>query len=198
MKIYLDGCSLTYCQGLDRNLSIGHMLKNNNNCQLLDKSLPSKSNFAIVQDTWNNRFNYDIFILGFTYSDRITINFRDKEFHLHPSKNYRKIDYQKFHDASIEESLAMIHKGAYSLYEQSFYKNQSDCMVDMLITKLKSLEKIVIPFSWEKRNTDWEIFYPIYGQEYRISESDQHLNQKGATDLCYILQTKMIEQIHAK
>ena len=84
MKIYLDGCSLTYGQGLPRDKSIGQLLVSIGNHQVLDKSRPAKSNQAIIFDTWNNRNDHDVYFLGFTYSNRYHIKFRNLDIDLYP------------------------------------------------------------------------------------------------------------------
>ena len=94
MKIYLDGCSLTYGQGLPRDKSIGQLLVSIGNHQVLDKSRPAKSNQAIIFDTWNNRNDHDVYFLGFTYSNRYHIKFRNLDIDLYPSK-ITNINYQK-------------------------------------------------------------------------------------------------------
>lgn len=194
MKIYLDGCSLTYGQGLPRDKSIGQLLVNIGHHQVSDKSRPAKSNHAIIADTWNNRNNYDIYFLGFTYSNRYHIKFRNLDIDLYPS-NINSIEYQKYNDSIIEDAVSMIHKGSYTLYDEMFYNQQSDILVDMIISKLKSLNKIVIPYSWEKRNIDSDIFYPVYTQEFRISNTDPHLNEKGTKHLFDTLQLKLLTEL---
>ena len=194
MKIYLDGCSLTYGQGLPRDKSIGQLLVSICNHQVLDKSRPAKSNQAIIFDTWNNRNDHDVYFLGFTYSNRYHIKFRNLDIDLYPS-NINDIKYQKYNDSIIENAVSLIHKGSYALYDDMFYSQQSDILVDMIISKLKSLNKIVIPYSWEKRNIDSDIFYPVYTEEFCISKADSHLNEKGTKHLFDTLQLKLLEEL---
>ena len=194
MKVYLDGCSLTYGQGLPREKSIGQLLETIGKHQVIDRSRPAKSNQAIIADTWNHRNNYDVYFLGFTYSDRYHIKFRNLDIDMYPSK-ITNIHYQKFNDAIIEDAVSMMHKSSYTLYDRMFYNQQSDILVDMIISKLKSLNKIVIPYSWEKRTIDWEIFYPVYTEEFRISKTDYHLNEKGTKHLFDTLQMKLLAEL---
>jgi hypothetical protein len=194
MKVYIDGCSLTYGQGLSRDKSLGQLLVNIGNHQVMDKSRPAKSNQAIIADTWNNRNNYDVYFLGFTYSNRYHIKFRNLDIDLYPSK-ITNINYQKYNDSIIEDAVSMMHKGSYILYDGIFYSQQSDILVDMIISKLKSLKKIVIPYSWEKRTIDSDIFYPIYTEEFHISKTDPHLNEKGTKHLFDTLQLKLLEEL---
>jgi hypothetical protein len=160
----------------------------------MDKSRPAKSNQAIIADTWNNRNNYDVYFLGFTYSDRYHIKFRNLDIDMHPSKIIN-IDYQKYNDAIIEDAVSMIHKGSYALYDRMFYSQQSDALVDMIISKLNSLNKIVIPYSWEKRTIDSEVFYPVYTKEFHISKTDSHLNEKGTMHLFDTLQLMLLTEL---
>ena len=77
-KLYLDGCSLTYGQGLDRSDSLGKLFNAPGGYQVLDNSRPGKSNMSIVFDTYQNFRDYDTFVLGFTYSARFGLKYNDQ------------------------------------------------------------------------------------------------------------------------
>lgn len=193
MRVYVDGCSLTYGQGLPREKSIGALFKTIGLHETVqDMSRPAKSNSAICYDTWNNKNSFDVYILGFTFSNRSFIKFRDINLDFHNLSNFR-IDYQQYYDSMIEKNCTLLHKQLYTLYDSEFYAKQSDILVDSIICKLLSLDKIVVAFSWEKRNIDYDILYPIYGPEYRLSTEDHHLNENGMHHLFDTLQLKLLE-----
>lgn len=194
MKIYIDGCSLTYGQGIPRDKSIGSLFKTVGLHEIvLDSSRPGKSNLAIAFDTWNSRNDFDVFVLGFTYSNRSYLKFRDLNLDFHSVSKFG-INYQGHYDSIIEKNCTDLHKQLYTLYDSNFYARQNDIIADTIISKLKTLKKIVVAFSWEKRNTDYNILYPVYGSEFRISKSDHHLNVDGTRHLFNVLQLKLLEQ----
>lgn len=53
-RLYLDGCSLTYGQGLARQHSLGALFENVGGYSVCDNSRPGKSNIAMVLDTYQN------------------------------------------------------------------------------------------------------------------------------------------------
>lgn len=193
MKIYIDGCSLTYGQGLSREKSIGALFKDVGLHEfVVDKSRPGKSNNAIAYDAWENRDLFDVYILGFTYANRTYIKFRDQDIDLHLNSTF-DFDYQKLNDKILENVCSDLHQAHYSLYDNNFYKKSNDMIVDTTIAKLTLKNKIVVPFSWEYRATDYKIFYPVYGLDHRISKTDHHLNEKGTRHLFDNLQLILLE-----
>lgn len=196
MRVYIDGCSMTYGQGLPRANSIGSLFKTVGLHEtVLDMSRPGKSNQAIVSDTWNHRNDYDVYILGFTYSNRFYIKFRDQDLDFHSLSSF-SISYQGYYDNNIEHVCETLHKNLYSIYDSEFYSNQSDIIVESTISKLLSLKKIVIPFSWEKRKVDHDILYPVYNQKFRLSKLDSHLNKEGTKHLFDSLQLELLKKIN--
>lgn len=194
MRIYIDGCSLTYGQGLPRDKSLASLFRSiGQHEEVLDMSRPGKSNLAIMQDTWDNRTNFDVYILGFTYASRTYLKVRDLNLDFHNVSEF-SVDYQHYFDSNIEESCSVLHKHLYALYDDDFYNKQSDVQVDTIISKLLSMNKIVVPFSWEKRKTDYNLLYPFYGPEYRISKKDYHLNEAGTKHLFDALQLELLEK----
>lgn len=194
MKIYIDGCSLTYGQGLPREKSLATLFQTIGLHETVtDKSRPGKSNSAIVYDTWDNRSDFDVYILGFTFSNRIYLKYRELNLDFHSVSTF-KVDYQSYYDSIIEQSCTDLHKQIYTLYDGAFYDKQSDILVDTILCKLLSEGKIVIPFSWQNRNTDYKLLYPVYGPEFRLSKNDYHLNEKGMRHLFDTLQLKLLEK----
>ena len=64
MRLYIDGCSLTYGQGLPRDQSLGHLFTTQGGYEVFDASRPGKSNTAICMDTHKYFKDYDVFVLA--------------------------------------------------------------------------------------------------------------------------------------
>ena len=187
MRVYVDGCSLTYGQGLPREYSLAQLFKSQGLYpDVRDKSRPGKSNIGIFYDTLENKNNFDMYILGFTFDNRTHLKFRDQDIDFHLSRNFA-FDYQGEWDSILEDEFVELNRAYYNLYDSNYYRKLNDFLVDSLVTKLRSLNKIVIPFSWQPRSTDFDIFYPLYGKEYWISESDHHLNKQGMMHLYHAI-----------
>lgn len=184
---------MTYGQGLDRDKCISSLFKTIGKCEtVLDMSRPGKSNQAIVSDTWTNRNEFDVYLLGFTYSNRFYLEYRDLNIDFHNLTKF-SINYQKYFDENIELICNDLHKNLYCLFDEDFFNTQSNILIDTILAKLFSLGKIVIPYSWENRSTDYTIYYPTFGPEFRISRTDNHLNEKGTKKLFDFLQLKLLE-----
>ena len=194
MRLYVDGCSYTYGYGLSREYSLAQLFKSLGlYSDVCDKSRPGKSNNAIFYHTLENKNDFDIYILGFTFDNRTHLKFRDQDIDSHLSKNF-KFNYQGEWDSLLENECAELNRAFYNLHDSNYYKKFNDFLVDSLITKLRSNNKIVIPFSWQHRSTDFDIFYPIYGKKYWISESDSHLNKDGMIHLYHAIQRLISKQ----
>jgi len=59
-------------------------------------------------------------------------------------------------------------------------------LIDSLVSFLTSQGKIVIPFSWQTRNTKTKLFYPYIMPADRLN--DGHLNEVGVLKLYNLLQ----------
>jgi hypothetical protein len=182
-RLYLDGCSLTYGFGLNREDSLGSLFDIRGSYQVLDNSRPGKSNIAIVFDAYQNFQNYDTFVLGFTYSSRFGIKYHDQNldffsgFHGGPSG----IEPQTLDTAHVE-----MHKYFYSIFGPPYSNDLSNMLIDTLISFLISQNKKVVGFSWEDRKTICHLEYPFIGPSGRLN--DGHLNVKGTEELFNFLQ----------
>ena len=182
-KLYLDGCSLTYGQGLKRQDSLGHLFDVRGSYQVLDNSRCGKSNIAIVFDAYQNFRNYDTFVLGFTYSSRFGLKYNDQNLDF----------FSGFHGNGLAlepESLDIAHtemyKYFYSVFGPPYSEELSDMLIDTLISFLILHNKKVVGFSWEQRNTICHLEYPMIGPSGRLN--DGHLNVNGTEQLFNFLQ----------
>jgi hypothetical protein len=182
-KLYLDGCSLTYGQGIDRQNSLGTLFDTRGGYQVLDNSRPGKSNIAIVFDTYKHFRDYDTFVLGFTYSARFGLKYHDQNLDFFPGFHGKglNLDLETLNIAHVE-----VYKYFYSVFGSPYCEELSDMLIDTLISFLIAQNKKVLGFSWEKRNTVHQLEYPYIGPSGRLA--DGHLNVKGTDQLFDFLQ----------
>lgn len=187
-RLYLDGCSLTYGQGLLRQDSLGVLFNTRGGYEILDYSRPGKSNIAIVFDTYKHFRKYDTFVLGFTYSARFGLKYHDENLDFFPG----------FHGNGLRlepEVLDIAHnefyKYFYSVFGPPYSEELSDMLIDTLISFLISQNKKVLGFSFEKRNTVHQLKYPYIGSLGRLA--DGHLNVRGTEQLFDFLQNILDE-----
>lgn len=175
-KLYLDGCSFTYGFGLEESQRLQAQFENAG-YDVTNLSRPGKSNMAIVLDTFNNINNFDRFVLGFTYSSRYYLKFRNTDIDLISSR----FTLDTLEIAEIEEVYKDLHKLFYILHDTHYWDNVSDMLVDNLLANLKLQLKTVFSFSWEKRITTHQLYYPVILSGERLS--DGHLNSVGTQKL---------------
>ena len=182
-KLYLDGCSLTYGQGVDRKDSLGVLFNTRGGYEVLDYSRPGKSNMAIVFDTYQHFRDYDTFVLGFTFSSRFGLKYKDKNLDFFPGFHGRGSDLEP-------ETLAIaqieMYKYFYSVFGSPYCDDLSDMLIDTLMSFLISQNKKVVGFSWQDRKTICHLEYPLIGPDKRFD--DGHLNVNGIEQLFDFLQ----------
>lgn len=182
-KLYLDGCSLTYGQGLDRKDSLGALFENPGNYQVCDNSRPGKSNISIVFDAYQNFQEYDTFVLGFTYSARFGLKYNNQNLDFFPGFHGKGLELKP---ESLDIAHTEMHKYFYSVFGSPYCDELSNMLIDALISFLILQNKKVVGFSWEKRNTVCNLEYPYIGPAERLA--DGHLNVKGTKQLFNFLQ----------
>lgn len=185
-KLYLDGCSFTYGQGLSRNDSLGSLFKRIGGYTVTDFSRPGKSNLAIALDTYNNIDQHDVFVIGWTFSSRFTIRYQDQDLDFFVGSHGKgfDIDPKSLDDAHIE-----IQKYFYTVFGHPFCDHLSDILVDTTMSHLRIKQKKIVCFSWEKRNIHNNINYPFIAAKERLP--DGHLDSTGTLTLFHYLQNQM-------
>jgi len=176
-KIYVDGCSFTYGQGLDRKFSLASLLNAD-----IDKSMPGKSNQLIIHDIYKNLEDYDTFVVGLTYSNRITLWNDDKPFGVFPNIKDCPV-------LGLEEMFSTFVKVYYMLSNNSYANTLSDFYADSLIDLFKNNNKKFIIFSMEKRRNKHGqlIMYPSIGERL----PDGHYNEQGMIKLADLIKEKL-------
>lgn len=182
-KLYIDGCSLVYGDGLTRDKSIGHLFKTLGGYDVLDLSRSGKSNLAIAFDTYQNYKDFDVIVLGFTYSSRFYIKYNNQnlDFYLKEKESGFGIN-----DAALDIAQENVYKHFYTIFGHPYCDDLSDMVIDGLISFLKSQGKKVIAFSWQHRNVKSTMFYPYIPPSSRLA--DGHLNEQGMIELYHYLQ----------
>ena len=132
---------------------------------------------AIALDTFNNIGNFDRFVLGFTYSSRYYLKFRNTDIDLIGTR----FTLDKSDTVELEEAYTDLHKAFYTLHDTQYWDNISDMLVDNLLANLKLQSKKVFSFSWEARQTTNQLFYPVILPTDRLP--DGHLNSTGTRKL---------------
>lgn len=181
--LYLDGCSLTYGQGLARTQSLGSLFCIRGNYQVKDNSRPGKSNIAIAIDTYKNFNDYDTFVLGFTYSARFGLQYQNQNLDFFPGFHGKGLSLEP---ETLDKAQVEIYKYFYSVFGPPYSEDLSDMLIDLLISFLTLQNKKVIGFSWEQRKTICRIEYPYIGPTARLN--DGHLNETGTEQLFNFLQ----------
>jgi hypothetical protein len=188
-RLYLDGCSYTYGLNLDPKHTLGTLFSNGG-YQVTNASRPGKSNLAIAMDVQNQIKNHDIIIVGWSYSMRFYLKYDDYDIdflHTRPELELPHLRDTKL----LADTYNNFHKYFYSLYQESF----ADQLSDMLVTNARNAccvaNKKMLTFSWEKRNVDFDIYYPFTPPEHRLPCG--HLNEPGTKNLHQNLQALLNE-----
>lgn len=182
MKVYVDGCSMVYGQGLPRNQSLSSLFSSMGGYEVLDKSSPGKSNMSICFDAYQHRQNFDIMVLGFTFSSRFGIKYHDQDLKFMVGHHGNGFDLQP---QDLDLAHLEVQKYWYTVYGPPYCDQLSDMLIDTTVHFLKS-SSTVLAFSWEKRNTTVDLYYPYAPPQDRLS--DGHLNRDGMIKLFHVLQ----------
>ena len=181
-KLYVDGCSFTYGKGLSREYSLANLLSAD-----IDMSQCGKSNNNIIYDTYKHIDEADIFVLGFTFSNRTTLWHNDIPLGVTPTKTLLDRLYQHPEGEVLEEKYKDYHRIFYTLFNDDYQQTVSDFFVDGIIEILKLKQKKFVVFSMEKRNCINSIFYPAIEDKL----PDSHYNEVGMQKLSEAIKEKL-------
>jgi hypothetical protein len=190
-KIYVDGCSYVYGQGLDRQHSLANLLSINN----VDMSCTGKSNYAIALDLYASKLNCDIYIIGWTFSNRTEFNFDNNIIQSSSSRTAVGLG-----DIPNGEYL----ENEYKILQDKFYRYSSrqdvlsDFFIDATASMLTKQNKKFIFISWENRNCQTSILYPNITSNYRQKDTATwkttgHLTKEGMLYLADLIKGKLNE-----
>ena len=187
-RLYLDGCSLTYGQGLDRKDSLGALFAIPGGYDVIDKSRPGKSNIAIAFDTYQNYKNFDTFVLGFSYADRFGIQYQDQNLDFFPGFHGKGLGLT---NGLLDVAHIEMYKYFYSVYGSPYSDKLSNMLIDTLVSFLISKNKKVVGFSWQHRDVQCQLAYPYIPPMQRLE--DGHLNKAGTVTLFNLIQNILDE-----
>jgi hypothetical protein len=192
-SIYLDGCSLVHGPGLQDKDRLAELFRNPGDYVVKDQSRLGKSNLAIVMDTYKNYKDYDIMVLGFTYSSRFYMQYQGQDLDFFPGFHGTGLQLDTTtNSGELEASFLEVYKYFYSTFESPFCDQLSDTIIDGLLSFLKQQGKTVIAFSWEPRTLVNECDFPYLGPKHRLT--DNHLNASGTHYLFDRLQQRIYDQ----
>lgn len=186
VNLYLDGCSFTYGVGLSVHQTLEAHFKDAG-YNIINLSRPGKSNIAIAQDTYNHSSQADIFVLGFTFAQRYWFKYDTYNIDLLPSNVAWPIDDENGQGIEIEKILTNLHKNFYLLFDSKHWENVSDMLIDNTLNSLKFKNKRVFAYSWQPRNTQNKLMYPIITDRLK----DGHLNDVGTKKLFELIQCNL-------
>jgi hypothetical protein len=188
-KILLDGCSFTYGLNLAQEETLEHhFIELGYN--VLNLSRPGKSNHAISMDIYNNIDQVDIVVAGWTFSSRWYIQYHHQHIDFLASRAY--LELLDLRDAElIEQSYQDLHKSFYSMFDQTYWNQYSNMLIDTASCLVKCADKKAVWFSWEPRKTQSSVYYPHVPVKHRLPCG--HLNANGTTFLFNNL-IELIEQ----
>lgn len=180
-KILLDGCSFTYGLNLDATERLDHLFVETGGFELTNLSRPGKSNYAIALDVYKKFYDYDIIIVGWTFSSRWHLNYHNQNIDFLPSSTAIEIPNDVDDSNSIERTYSKLHTELYSFFDIQHWNSMSDMLIDNTYSLLKSYNKKVIFYSFESRNTTSPLYYPHILSEDRLPCN--HLNKNGTRKL---------------
>jgi hypothetical protein len=187
-RILLDGCSFTYGLNLHKEQTLAqHFIESG--YEVINQSRPGKSNQAIALDLYNYIHNYDIAVVGWTFSSRWYLKYHTQDIDLLATRMQIELPYT-FNSESIEQSYQELHRSLYSLYDSAYWNQLSDQLVDSSAAWIKQHNKKIVFFSWESRSVSCAVYYPHVMAAHRLPCG--HLNPNGTRKL-YNELTSIIE-----
>jgi hypothetical protein len=184
-RLYLDGCSLTWGQGLETQHQLASLLRDRGGYTVINESRPGKSNIAIAYDTYQYT-TPEIYVLGWTFSSRFGIRYQDQNLDFFPGWHGGSLLKTDANAYELDKAYKQFYKFFYTVYESPYSDRLSDMLIDNTIYSLKHRYKKVVAFSWEQRKTINQLLYPYLGPDMR--QDDGHLNVKGVEHLYNLIQ----------
>lgn len=172
LKLYIDGCSLTYGHGLPREQSLGHLFHELGQYQVTDMSRPGKSNLAIANDVYLNAATHDVFVIGWTFSSRFGIKYNNENLDFFVGWHGNGAGFK---DEKLDQAFTQVYKYFYTVFGPPYSDQLSNMLVDTTMAFLQ--DRKAVAFSWEPRDTNYSLLMPYFGPEHRLL--DGHLTAEG-------------------
>lgn len=188
-RLLLDGCSFTYGLNLHRNQTLEqHFIESG--YEVVNLSRPGKSNSAISIDLYNNIDSCDLLVVGWTFSSRWYLKYQGFDIDLSASREHVELPHT-LDSRLIEQSYQELHRSFYSLFDITYWNQQSNMLIDNTAALAAQRGKQAVFFSWEPRKVTCNIHYPHVISSHRLPCG--HLTADGTTNL-YNTLTHLIEQ----
>lgn len=191
-RLYIDGCSLTYGQGLPRAQSLGALLRDQGGYVVTDNSRPGKSNMAIAVDTYNNWQNHDVFVLGFTFSNRFGIRYQGHDLDFYPGFQGQDLNLaDDINGQELSDAFKKNYRYFYTVFGYPYCDELSDMLIDGVAAFLTQQQRRLVAYTWEPRQTQHQLLNPFIGPDHRLP--DLHLNRQGMQYLYDLIQNQLNE-----
>ncbi len=187
--VYVDGCSYTAGYGLSSQYSLAKLIEAQG-YTVTDQSAVGKSNYSMALDLYQAS-RHDFYVVGWTFSPRMEYVLDNQTIFAsasmteiglgdHPLGDYLEQEYREFNSRFFK------------------YISRFDMFSDFLVDSTSALlgpDRCCF-FSWEKRNSQTAVLYPVFGSEHRQQDVKQwqqlgHLNEQGMTKLSEIVLTNL-------
>ena len=188
-RLLLDGCSFTYGLNLHRNQTLEqHFIESG--YEVVNLSRPGKSNSAISIDLYNNIDSCELLLVGLTFSSRWYLKYQGFDIDLSASREHVELPHT-LDSRLIEQSYQELHQSFYSLFDITYWNQQSNMLIDNTAALAAQQGKQAVFFSWEPRKVKCNMHYPHVISSHRLPCG--HLTADGTTNL-YNTLTHLIEQ----
>ena len=181
LRLYLDGCSLTFGHGLPREQSLGALFSTQGGYQVTDCSRPGKSNMAIAYDTYQHSDSHDVFVIGWTYASRFHLKYQNQDIDFFAGWHGQGMNVK---DQNLDAASQEVYKYFYTVFGPPYSDNLSDMLVDTTMSNLSN--RVSVGFAWENRNTRYPLLMPFIGPNHRLD--DGHLSAEGTVYLYDLIQ----------
>jgi len=188
MRLYLDGCSLTYGVGLDYPHTLAGLFAEHGGYSVINQSRPGKSNIAIALDTYKHS-TPEVYVIGWTFSSRFHIGYHDQLIDFYSGWHGQSIMKKSNNATELSKAYSEVYKYFYTVFGPPYSDDLSDMLIDQTIDSLKSRYKKVVAFSWEPRQTRNQLLYPYIAPSLR--QDDGHLTKQGTQHLYQLIQQEL-------
>lgn len=186
MRIYVDGCSYTAGHGLAKRFSLASLMAQCGH-DVIDKSRVGKSNYSMALDLHAEQNDFDFYVIGWTYAQRVEYQFDDVRIDGSVSQLDIGLGNHLMGDF-LEKEYKELNARFFRYISR--FDNFSDFAVDSCAALLS--RRTIKFFSWEERRCTTPLMYPKFDQSHRQQDTENwqtvgHLNEAGMHKLCNMI-----------
>lgn len=190
-KLYLDGCSFTFGEGLDPEERLGQLFEVTGGYLVNNLSRSGKSNLAIAMDIFKHSQDADIIVVGWSFADRFYLKVNEFDVDFLPGRTEIGLP-TNLGSNLVATAYQDFHKYFYTLYQDPFMDDFSDMLINTVYQWCLAQGKKIVFFSWENRNSNFKIYRHYAPPAHK--QADGHLNTVGMQHLFQNLQQLIYEQ----